>query len=408
MKETLHVGFLTPEYSRDASPEGGLANYLRKVSLELCRRGQRVSVFCLSKTTKRWNDGEIRVHEVKRFHLPHQLARLKRISGYMPALAQVLSARGLEKTLWKVHRADPLDIIQASSYKSPGYTLRGNIHLPLVSRISSYSPLWGAARGQRRTFAEYLCNWLEIRQVLDACDAFAPSEFIANVFARFEAYRPRVIRTMATLEDIQLDPSFYEQHLRGEPYLLYFGTLNGNKGVDLLAPVVSRIAAKYANLKFVFIGPDNGLSNKQRVFDFIQRSNEPQKVRLFHHPPLPKAKLYPVIQNSLGVLMPSRVDNLPNACLEAQALGIPVVGTLDSSLDEMITEGETGFLARNGDWESICAATERLLGQTPSARAEMRGRIFANVARAKAEDRVGQLVEFYHSTIANWRIGKPR
>jgi predicted membrane GTPase involved in stress response len=34
--------------------------------------------------------------------------------------------------------------------------------------------------------------------------------------------------------------------------------------------------------------------------------------------------------------MPSRVDNYPNACLEALSLGVPVIGTYDSSLDEMI------------------------------------------------------------------------
>ena len=71
---------------------------------------------------------------------------------------------------------------------------------------------------------------------------------------------------------------------------------------------------------------------------------------------------------------------------EAQALGVPVVGTRDSSLDEMIVEGETGYLAENGDGESLCAAIERLLGQTEGERERMKEAILAKLrAETQAE-----------------------
>jgi glycosyltransferase involved in cell wall biosynthesis len=60
------------------------------------------------------------------------------------------------------------------------------------------------------------------------------------------------------------------------------------------------------------------------------------------------------------VVLPSLIDNLPNACLEAMALGKPVVGTRGASFEEMIRDGETGFLVPAGDAEALadtlCAA----------------------------------------------------
>jgi len=58
------------------------------------------------------------------------------------------------------------------------------------------------------------------------------------------------------------------------------------------------------------------------------------------------------------VVMPSRFESLANACLEAMALGRPVVGTTGTGLAEMITDSVDGFLVPAGD-ASALAATAR-------------------------------------------------
>ena len=101
--------------------------------------------------------------------------------------------------------------------------------------------------------------------------------------------------------------------------------------------------------------------------------------------------------------MPSRIDNYPNACLEALLNGVPVIGTFDSSLDEMIVDGETGFLAKNDDPSSLCDAIMRLLSLSPWQRKEMQERILKSVEAINAEDRVGQLIAYYRETIADFQ-----
>lgn len=343
------------------------------------------------------------MHEVKRFRFPYQVARFRQMAPYLAAIAQIRSAQRLAKRFWESILANPVNIVQASSYKAPGYSLLFNDQIPVVCRISSYAPLLRSACGQRRCFGDYLCDWLELRQVLDAEASFAPSHFVASAFARSEGVRPLVIRSPANVDEVPYDSSFYEQHLKGEAYLLYFGTLNPVKGVDLLAPVVARLLLRRPELKFIFIGRDDGLACGQRIFDFILRANERFKSQLFHHAGLAKPQLYPVIKGAVGVLMPSRVDNYPNACLEAMSLGVPVVGTYDSSLEEMICEGDTGFLARNGDPTSIGEAAERLLSLSPAQSVQMRGRILARADEMNAEDRIGQLIAFYEETSESFR-----
>jgi glycosyltransferase involved in cell wall biosynthesis len=55
------------------------------------------------------------------------------------------------------------------------------------------------------------------------------------------------------------------------------------------------------------------------------------------------------------VVMPSRFESFANACLEAMALGRPVVGTTGTGLAEMITDSVDGFLVPPGDAPALAA-----------------------------------------------------
>jgi len=396
----IHIAFLSPEYSRSEKPEGGLANYLRKVGLALSKRGHHVSVFCLSNRNKHWQDDKgIQVYEVKRFTFPYQLRKIDVIAPFLPVIAQILSAKRLEKVFWKSHQTKPVDIIQASSYKSPGYTLLKNGKVPLVCRVSSYRPVIRASEEVKRTLDVHLTDWLEIKQVREAMDSFAPSQLMGDTYKHLESCKLRVIRTPLDNENYPVNSLLYDKNFSGKAYLLYFGTLKLVKGVDLFADIVTPLLENHPNLFFALIGRDDGLNSGERLFDFICRKNPDVVDRLIYSPAISKTHLYPIISNSLGVLMPSRVDNYPNACLEAHMLNVPVVGTYGSSLEEMIVDGKTGFLAKNDDPESFLFVTNRLLSLSSKQRALMKSNIENSIQDIKSEDRVGQLITFYQEDI---------
>ena len=70
---------------------------------------------------------------------------------------------------------------------------------------------------------------------------------------------------------------------------------------------------------------------------------------------IPHRQLYPIIAGAHLVVLPSLIDNMPNACLEAMALGKVVVGTFEGSFDELIDDGQNGFLVAADDVAALTA-----------------------------------------------------
>lgn len=400
----MHIAFMTPEYAGPDGGTGGLGVYLRKTAAALTSRGHRVSVFLQGHESKRWDDGAVRIHVVARAR-PWNWARpLRWLATVAPAIRQVRSARRLAAKVWQVHDNEPIDLIQTASFMAPGQAMLGNGRIPVVCRVSSYTPLWRAAYGARRNMAQYLCDGLELRQFTGADAIYAPSRFLAGVLARFEGLQVEVIRTPLP-ERVSGNRSFYDTRLKGKPYLLHFGSLSRLKGTDLLGQAMPAILARHPQLWLVVIGSDHGLPDGRRMADVLRADLGPVADRLLVNAPISHDSLTPVIAGALGVLMPFRADNYSNACLEAQAQGIPVVGTLECGLDELITDGQTGFLVRQSDPASLEEGIERLLGMSAGQRADMVQRIRDSVTAMSAEDRIGQLLDYYADVIRRFKDG---
>ena len=60
------------------------------------------------------------------------------------------------------------------------------------------------------------------------------------------------------------------------------------------------------------------------------------------------------------VIMPSRIDNLPNACMEAMALGKTVMASTNASFEELLDDGVSGFLFENGDVDDLASAVSHV------------------------------------------------
>jgi len=71
---------------------------------------------------------------------------------------------------------------------------------------------------------------------------------------------------------------------------------------------------------------------------------------------IPKPQLYAVLKRAEAVVIPSRVDNLPNTLIESLLLNIPVIGSLGASIDELIEPGISGELVPIGDSTALAEA----------------------------------------------------
>ena len=69
-------------------------------------------------------------------------------------------------------------------------------------------------------------------------------------------------------------------------------------------------------------------------------------------------------------LFPSRHEGMPNALLEAMASGLPVVASCISGNEELVVNGETGYLVPSEDVEALQTALKQLLSD-PVLREQM-------------------------------------
>ena len=80
-------------------------------------------------------------------------------------------------------------------------------------------------------------------------------------------------------------------------------------------------------------------------------------------------------------LPPYANEGVPQALMQAMAVGIPVVSTPVGSIDELLRHEETGLIVPPQDANALRAAIERLLGE-PAL-----GERLAQAARAWVRDR---------------------
>jgi glycosyltransferase involved in cell wall biosynthesis len=92
---------------------------------------------------------------------------------------------------------------------------------------------------------------------------------------------------------------------------------------------------------------------------------------------------------------PSRLEGVPNAVLEAMAVGLPIVATTIGGVVDILEEGRTGFLIPPDDPDALAAALDRLL-RNASLRADLgyhaRNRV---VEVFSLSDNISRLTDLY-------------
>ena len=60
-------------------------------------------------------------------------------------------------------------------------------------------------------------------------------------------------------------------------------------------------------------------------------------------------------------LFPSRHEGMPNAMLEAMASGLPVIASCIAGNEELVVDGETGYLVPSEDIECAAGCVEKII-----------------------------------------------
>lgn len=356
----MRVAFITPEFVSEANFDGGLASYLDRATRSLASLGHEPHVIVASDRDERVDLDGIAVHrvDVRSGFIDGVLRRLLRRA--LPIAEIPWRSFRLNRRLARLHREVGFDVVQYSSY---GATALFRVRdIPAVVRLSSLESLWSNAyeRSHVGSWHARFATSLERWSLLRADQLISPSALVAEHAQRLLGRGVEVVESPYLPPSHEFDPSAYETHLAGRRYALFFGTVGLLKGVKTLAEVLPDLFEAHKELVFAFVGKQGNYAGRP-MLEYIHAQVGREKGRVVWLDRMPHDQLYPIIDGASVVVLPSRIDNFPNACLEAMARGKMVVGTRGASFDQLIEEGRSGFLCEIDDRRSLLEAIERAL-----------------------------------------------
>jgi glycosyltransferase involved in cell wall biosynthesis len=94
------------------------------------------------------------------------------------------------------------------------------------------------------------------------------------------------------------------------------------------------------------------------------------------------------------VVNASRAEPFGRTVLEAQACGVPVIGTRSGGIPEFVTDGESGLLVPPGDVDALAGALRRLF-ESSTLRSTVRAGGLANAERLAVPNQVEKVAAIY-------------
>ncbi len=180
----------------------------------------------------------------------------------------------------------------------------------------------------------------------------APSKYMADVLQK-EEYGVPIYQLYNGIELPKRKP------LRNKRRLLYVGRLEHVKGVDVLLKAMRTVVRQFPDVQLSIVG-DGAV--RAELEAFVKR-HRLQKQIVFHGWLGPKAVSVQYAQTTAVVIPSIWPENLPTVCIEALAMGRPVIGSNSGGIPELIQDGVTGRVVPVGNESKLAAAIIDILSR---------------------------------------------
>lgn len=171
-------------------------------------------------------------------------------------------------------------------------------------------------------------------------------------------YFPRWMHKKAIILENPLNPEFIEGYYIGEreQEIVTVGRIDSNKNQKLLIDAFFQIAEEFSDVKLVLYGDGE---DRRKLIDYVKCS--PYKERIIF--PGAVSNVKEQIRKSKLFVLSSNTEGMPNALMEALALGIPCISTdCPCGGPRMLMEGkENGILVPVGDSKKMEEAMRTIL-----------------------------------------------
>ncbi len=186
---------------------------------------------------------------------------------------------------------------------------------------------------------------------------------------------------------------------RESPYLLFFGRLSAEKGVDVLLRAFDAAAPSLPrDMRLIVVGDGPDATEFRELAASLDSAS---RIEFAGYQTGDALQTY-VERASLAIASSRWRENMPYSIVEAFAAGTPVVGTRIGGIPELVTDSVTGFACEPGDVATMADAmvrgAEAFLDAPVYVRMQESCRAYVreNCSRDKFMD---QLVELYEEAV---------
>jgi len=350
----MNIAFLTPEYPHEKiGHSAGIGSSIKNLVAALAASGHQITVFVYSQNTS-----EVIIERNITIHL---IKRKKYVFG-----TWYFHRKHLQNYINKIIKSANIDTIEAPDWT--GITAFMKFKIPLVIRFHGSDTYFCYLEKRKQKPKNF---WFEKLAIQKAKAFIAPTAFAGGVSGKLFGIKNKTIRTIHY--GLELDkfknpnPEAYEKGL-----ILYIGTIIRKKGVLELTAIFNLVRKQHPEARLVLIGGDSfDIATKSASTWQLMEEGlyDEDKGQVSYLGKIPYNEVQDYIKKAHVCVFPTFAETLGMVTIESMALQKPVVNSNIGWAQELMVEGESGFLVHPKNHkeyaEKIMAIlNSKALGQT--------------------------------------------
>lgn len=378
----MRIVLVTPEFPPMVAL-GGIGTHTAVTATALAKRGHEVTVVTYAGPEEDTTTGDgvrvVRLHE-----------------RWVPNAALRIAARRANTARTIAALRPKPDVVHAAEWQAEAVAVPFVPGAPpLITRLATPTYIvdeLNASTGQK---ARALIDWMERRQARASTAVYAPSYAIANrVGTDWSVPVTEVIPNSVDVAAIRTAIDREPPVSLPDRFVVFLGRLERRKGIDALGVALAEVMRTRPDLHAVLVGYDSGEAGGSVVRQLREDTRDVHdRVHLLGE--LRNEDALAVAARADLAVLPSRWESFGFVCVEALALGVPVVATKVGGFAEIVEDGISGWLVPPDDPARLAGAIAVALDDEPARAAAAK----AALRRADEYD-VNRIVERVEDLLA--------
>lgn len=343
----MHISFITSHFPfYDAKSVGGIGTSIKNLSDELIKLGHSVTVFVYGQNRDEKDvENGISIIKIKN-------VKFKGVSWF-------LTRKKIQNQIIAEHKISKIDVIETPDWE--GISSFITLPFPIVIRLNG-SDTYFCHLDHRKV--KWINKFHEKRALQKADGHLSVSKFTADLtnilFGLKNKYT--IIPNGINVDNFKKeDQKQVNESNRKDKTILYFGGIIRKKGLLEIPHYFNIVNKKNREAQLILVGKDmpDSISGNVSTFEMMKLMfSEGSKNKVSFLGSVPYQEIKKHIENAALCIFPSYAEALPVSWLEAMAMEKSIVTSNIGWANEMIIDGESGFLVNP---EDHCFFAERIL-----------------------------------------------